>query len=103
MPTLDQRVELGDPRSIELDRVAVPGRHSRLGHGVLCEGEGEWIVQVLSYDLCRAEGMHEAHGDPAPERRVCAGPRVAYSDHPCRYRNAVDDKTPVTVEDAAHG
>ena len=58
---------------------------------------------LLSYDLYRAEGMHQAHGDPAPERRVRAGPRVAYTDDPCRHRNAVHDETPVTVEDAAHG
>ena len=82
---------------------AVPGRHSRLGHGVLCEREREWVVQVLSYDLCRAEGVHKSHGDSAPERRVGAGPRIAYTDDPCRHRNAVDDETPVTVEDAAHG
>ena len=102
-PNLDQRVEPGDPRPIDLDRVAVPGRHSRLGHGVVCEHERERVVQVLSYDLCRAEGMHEANGDPAPQRRVRAGPRVAYTDDPCGYRNAVHNETSVTVDGAAHG
>src|ERR1700680_4071502 len=102
-PTLDYCVEPGDPRPIDLDRVAVPGRHSRLGHEVLCEREREWVAQVLSYDLCRAEGVHKSHGDPAPERRVGAGPRIAYTDDPCRNRNAVHDETPVTVDGAAHG
>jgi hypothetical protein len=60
-----------------------------------CEHERERVVQVLSYDLYRAEGMHEAHGDPAPERRVRAGKRVAYNDDPCGHRNAVHDETPV--------
>src|SRR5258707_15647678 len=43
-PTLDQRVEPGDPRPVDLDRVAVPGRHSRLGHKGLCERGREWGV-----------------------------------------------------------
>ena len=66
---------------------SLSGRHSSLSHGVLCERECEWIVQVLLQDLYRAEGMHEADGDPAPERRVRAGPGVAYADDPCRHRN----------------
>ena len=61
-PTLDQRVEPGDPRPIDLDRVAVPGRHSHLGHGVLCEREREWVVQVLSYRA--ASGFARCDSNP---------------------------------------
>ena len=73
-PTLDRRVEPGDPRTIDLDRVAVPGCQPRLGHGVLCKHQREGVVQVLLNDLYRAEGVHEAHGNPARERGVRAGP-----------------------------
>jgi integrase len=46
---LDQRVEPGDPRPIDLDRVAVPRHHSSLGHGVLSteagnlQGRRRWV------------------------------------------------------------
>ena len=58
---------------------------------------------MLSYYLYCAEGVHEAHSDSTPERRVRAGPGVAYTDNPCRHRYVVHDETPVTIEDAAHG
>jgi hypothetical protein len=61
------------------------------------------VAQVLAYDSCRAEGVHKSHGDPAPKRRVRAGPRIAYTYDPCRHRNAVHDETPVTVGGAAMG
>jgi hypothetical protein len=86
-----------------LDRVAVPGCHSRLGHRVLCEREGERIVEVLSHYLYRAEGVHKAHGDSAPKRRVRAGPRIANTDDPRRHRNAIHNETPVTIEYTTHG
>src|SRR6266851_4355030 len=98
--TLKERVVQGDPPPIELDRVSIPGRHSRLSHGVVCEREHKRVVQVLSYDVYSADGMHKAHGDPAPTPRVCAGPRVAYTDDPRCDGNAVHDETPVAVGDA---
>ena len=101
-PTFNERLVPGDPHPIDLDRVSIPGCHSRLGHRVVCERERKRVVQVLSYDVYCADGMHKAHGDPAPERGVCAGPRVAHTDDPRCSGNAVHDETPVTVDDAAH-
>jgi hypothetical protein len=95
-----RRVEQGDPPPIELHRVSIPGRHSRLSRGVVCERELKRVIQVLSYDVYCADGMHKAHRDSASTGGVCAGTRVAHTDDPRCDGNAVHDKTPVAVDDA---
>src|SRR5258705_4003476 len=56
-PTLKERVVQGVRPPFELDRVSIPGRHSCLSHGVVCERELKRVVQVLSYDVYSADGM----------------------------------------------
>jgi hypothetical protein len=42
---------------------------TRIDHGVLCKRERDWVVQVLSCNLHCADGVHEAHGNPAELRQ----------------------------------
>ena len=65
--------------------------------------EREWFVQMVSYDVARTNGVHQAHGDPASERRVGAGPGVAYADDPGRGRRSINNETAVAVDDTTHG
>jgi hypothetical protein len=68
-----------------------------------CARKFKRVIEVFSHHVHSVDGVHEAQGDPASKRGVCAGPRVAHTENPGGHGIAVHHEAPVTVDDAAMG